>query len=76
MKAVKYPVKQIKIMLNILLNILIGFKTYVMNLINVDNSEGISYRDSIANLHESLLGAAITTTKSILVFVKQFHLPK
>ncbi len=41
------------------------FKTYVMNLINVDNSEGISYRDSIANLHESLLGAAITTQEYI-----------
>ena len=36
-----------------------------MNLINVDNSEGISYRDSIANLHESLLGAAITTQEYI-----------
>lgn len=41
------------------------FKTYVMNLINVDNSEGISYRDSIANLHESLLSAAITTQEYI-----------
>lgn len=36
-----------------------------MNLINVDNSEGISYRDSIANLHESLLSAAITTQEYI-----------
>lgn len=41
------------------------FKIYIMNLINADNLEGSTYRDSIANLHEALLNAAITSQEYI-----------
>lgn len=41
------------------------FKTYISNLLNADNSEGRTYRDSIANLHEALLNAPITTQEYI-----------
>ena len=41
------------------------FKSYVINLLNADNSEGKTYRDSIANLHEALLNAPITTQEYI-----------
>ena len=36
------------------------FKTYMMNLINAENTEGSAYRENIAKLHGSLLNAAIT----------------
>lgn len=41
------------------------FKSYVINLLNADNSEGKTYRDSIANLHEALLNAPITTQEYV-----------
>ena len=41
------------------------FKRYVNNLLIADNSEGKTYRDSIANLHEALLNAPITTQEYI-----------
>ena len=41
------------------------FKSYVINLLNADNSEGKTYRDSIANLHEALMNAPITTQEFI-----------
>ena len=41
------------------------FKTYTINLINGDDSESSTYRESIAKLHESLLNAAITTQEYI-----------
>ena len=41
------------------------FKTYVNNLLNARNDEGEKYRYSVANLHESLLNAAITTQSYI-----------
>ncbi len=37
------------------------FKSYITNLLIADNSEGKTYRDSIANLHGALLSAPITT---------------
>ena len=37
------------------------FRQYMINLIDSESSEGISYRESIAKLHESLLDAAITS---------------
>ena len=37
------------------------FKSYINNLLIADNSEGKTYRDSIANLHGALLSAPITT---------------
>lgn len=41
------------------------FKTYTMNLINAEDADGSAYRESIAKLHGSLLGAAITTQEYI-----------
>lgn len=41
------------------------FKTYMMNLINAENTEGSAYRENIAKLHGSLLNAAITTQEYI-----------
>lgn len=37
------------------------FKSYMINLINVEDSDGSAYRENIAKLHEALLNAAITT---------------
>lgn len=41
------------------------FKTYTMNLINAEDSDGSAYRESIAKLHGALLNAAITTQEYI-----------
>lgn len=41
------------------------FKSYINSLLNANNTEGKTYRDSVANLHESLLNAAITTQEYI-----------
>jgi hypothetical protein len=37
------------------------FKTYMNNLLSEETPEGISFRESVALLHASLIGAAITT---------------
>ena len=37
------------------------FKSYIVNLINAEDSEGSAYRENLAKLHGSLLSAAITT---------------
>lgn len=41
------------------------FKTYIMNLINAENTDGSAYRENIAKLHSALLNAAITTQEYI-----------
>lgn len=41
------------------------FKTYTINLINAEDTEGSAYRESIAKLHNALLSAAITTQEYI-----------
>ena len=41
------------------------FKNYVINLLNADNSEAKRFRDNIANLHEALLNAPITTQEYV-----------
>lgn len=41
------------------------FKTYTINLINAEDSEGSAYRENIAKLHGALLNAAITTQEYI-----------
>ena len=41
------------------------FKTYMMNLINAENTDGSAYRENIAKLHSALLNAAITTQEYI-----------
>ena len=41
------------------------FKTYIENLLIADNAEGNTFRSNLASLHESLLGAAITTQEYI-----------
>ena len=41
------------------------FKTYMTNLLNSTDSEGITYQDNVVKLHEALLNAAITTQEFI-----------
>lgn len=41
------------------------FKTYTMNLIDAEDSDGSAYRENIAKLHSALLSAAITTQEYI-----------
>ena len=41
------------------------FKTYMMNLINAEDTDGSAYRENIAKLHGALLKAAITTQEYI-----------
>lgn len=41
------------------------FKSYTINLINSGNSEGNTFRENVAKLHETLLNAAITTQEYI-----------
>lgn len=41
------------------------FKTYTMNLINAEDTDGSAYRENIAKLHGSLLNAAIVTQEYI-----------
>ena len=41
------------------------FKTYIENLLSTDNAEGNTFRENLASLHSSLLGAAITTQEYI-----------
>lgn len=41
------------------------FKTYMMNLINAEDTDGNAYRENIAKLHGALLNAAITTQEYI-----------
>lgn len=41
------------------------FKSYMINLLNASDSEGETYRNSVANLHEALLTAPITTQEYI-----------
>ena len=41
------------------------FKTYVENLLVIDNAEGNAFRENLASLHTALLNAAITTQEYI-----------
>ena len=41
------------------------FKTYMTNLLNATDSEGLTYQDNLVKLHEALLNAAITTQEFI-----------
>lgn len=41
------------------------FKSYIINLINAEDSDGTAYRENLAKLHCSLLSAAITTQEYI-----------
>lgn len=41
------------------------FKTYMTNLLNATDSEGLTYQDNVVKLHEALLNAAITTQEFI-----------
>lgn len=41
------------------------FKTYTMNLINSGDTDGNTFRENVAKLHEALLKAAITTQEYI-----------
>lgn len=43
------------------------FKTYTINLINAEDTEGSAYRESIAKLHNALLSAAITTQEFLFL---------
>ena len=37
------------------------FREYIVNLLRAEDSEGASYRDNVANLHEALQNAALMT---------------
>ena len=41
------------------------FREYIVNLLRAENSEGASYRDNVANLHEALQNAALMTQEYI-----------
>lgn len=41
------------------------YRNYMNNLLIDENSEGLSYKEYVAKLHEALLGAAITTQEYI-----------
>lgn len=41
------------------------FREYIVNLLNAEDSEGSSFRDNVANLHESLQNAALMTQEYV-----------
>ena len=41
------------------------FREYIVNLLRAEDSEGASYRDNVANLHEALQHAALMTQEYI-----------
>lgn len=41
------------------------FREYIVNLLSVENSEGESYRENVANLHEALLNSPLMTQEYI-----------
>lgn len=41
------------------------FREYIVNLLRAEDSEGASYRDNVANLHEALQNAALMTQEYI-----------
>lgn len=41
------------------------FREYIVNLLRAEDSEGASYRDNVANLHETLQNAALMTQEYI-----------
>lgn len=41
------------------------FREYIVNLLGAEDSEGASYRDNVANLHEALQNAALMTQEYI-----------
>ena len=41
------------------------FKTYIENLLTSEDTEGISFRESVGKLHNSLLNASITTQEYV-----------
>ena len=41
------------------------FREYIVNLLGVESSEGVSYRDNVANLHEALQNSPLMTQEYI-----------
>ena len=41
------------------------FREYIVNLLGAESSEGVSYRDNVANLHEALQNSPLMTQEYI-----------